>query len=129
MVRRMLDWLLFGKCDEDAMLVTGQQQPGSPAESRGGELPAWLCPNDTRRDWDVLGEGPSQRDACADGGPTELPAWRQSEAQLDELLSASFWELERDGQRDRDPSEGTEDADVDEGQSRRAANRSQRSPS
>ena len=130
----MLDWLLFGKGNQEAMLEPQQQDHGSPADSRGDdELPAWLCPNDTRRDWDVLGEGPSQRDACTDAGQTELPAWRQTEAQLDELLSASFWELERDGQRDRNLSEGTDDADADAdadaGQSRRAANRSQRGPS
>jgi len=118
--KEMLDWL-FGKGDEAMCSIDDD----GPDESRRHEdlLPAWLRPSGTRRDWDVLGE--CQRDANADGEPTELPAWRQSEAQLDELLSKSFWELERDAQQDSD-RDGRSDADASEGQSQRTMSKSQR---
>ena len=100
----MLDWL-FGTED-------GEDRPrrvSHLAEHEAEALPAWLHAGETRRDWDVLGE-PNHCDAHAPE-PTELPAWRQSEAQLDALLSASFWELERHEtpqRRHADADEGRE---------------------
>lgn len=96
----MLDWL-FRKGDEAAA------EDASEADA----LPAWLGANEMRRDWDVLGE--TSRGVYPHDGPTELPAWRQSEAQLDALLSASFWELERNEAAGRQPTDLRRDSRVE----------------
>merc|ERR1719231_1524301 len=101
----MLDWL-FRRSEERASAA-------SPDKGRADEvdaLPAWLCVVETWRDWDVLGE-PSHRGMHAQ--VTELPAWRQSEAQLDALLSTSFWELERDGTAAQQPTARDGDSEPD----------------